>query len=217
MAAMAENSTINSGPPFGVSGPPFGVNAIISHADAASKSQAWLSAAPAEILSAHPKRRSEWISARVALEIAFSSQGVFLDPANARFSGFQSLEGFPDWRFSLSHDDVMSIAWLTPARAALSIGVDLEQPTRTISKAVHERFVTASDDNSLSAIALWGIKEAAYKTLSKAEQEKFWLNDLVVKADRTFAVAGTIRGRWLQNCEADSLCSYAWTDRPTRS
>lgn len=169
----------------------------------------WLKRARREMPEAHTKRQHEWALAREALQGAMLIPGAELNVESAVFVGFQQVEQFPDWRFSLTHTDGWAACWAIPQCELKGIGLDIELKTRQISSEISER-IAHEDDVSLDPLQLWAIKEAAYKTFSPADQQGLWLKDVSVGPE-SFELAG-VTGRWQCDAHKDLWVIKAWID-----
>ncbi len=150
----------------------------------------WMEKAQKAMARFHPNRLAEWVNGRVALTIAFRQAGIPITPQD-EFIGYQSIKGYEEYSFSISHTPGWAGALLIKSRH--QPGLDLESKDREVSESVVERFSHPGDHN-LDALLLWSAKEAAYKTLPKEIQEKIWLQSIQIGAG-TFSVEG-FSGTW---------------------
>jgi phosphopantetheinyl transferase len=124
-----------------------------------------------------PKRRRDWLLGRLAAKRALvqvSPVAVSLrDVAIRRGEDGRPVFALPhhalaEWSLSLSHTG----GWAVAIAAPYPIGIDLEG-LRPINPATHRFFMQRSEQTALAAgawgddasLAVWGIKEAAFKLL----------------------------------------------------
>ena len=150
----------------------------------------WMEKAQKAMARFHPNRLTEWVNGRVALTIAFRQAGISISPQN-EFSGYQTIKGFEEYSFSISHTPGWAGALLIKGNQ--QPGLDLESKDREVDENVLERF-SHPDDHNLDGLLLWSAKEAAYKTLPKEIQEKIWLQSIQIGAG-TFSGEG-FSGTW---------------------
>lgn len=142
----------------------------------------------------HPNRLREWALGRVALERLLISIGIELHSTD-EFINHQKLLKFPNIRFSLSHTSDYAAVWFIYEGVHHGVGIDIEKQDRSISKVLFQKFHNLKDID-LEPLKLWIVKEAAYKALPKAIQQKVWLNSITVSKS-TFKVDGhRIDGLW---------------------
>lgn len=190
---------------------PIGISTLIRHESLTDEALAkGISRLTEKLRNAHHKRVREWISARLALQEAFRHFGVAIDPMSIPMKGHHALEGLPDWRFTISHDDTCSTVWLAKASGAANMGVDVEEATREVKDSVRER-IESPKDAPLSSVELWSLKEAIFKSLPEAEQSGLPFRCIGVLPGGRFSIEGTAcEGQWIQKRAETSIVSYAW-------
>ena len=112
-----------------------------------------------------------------ALDLRFSSQKRLAEWVSSRCALYRMLERFSirsddQWRVSLSHTSEFTLACGVMEKKeqvnTLRIGVDLESTKRQMSrKAVVRVFSPSELGLGLAPIALWTIKEAAFKAFAE--------------------------------------------------
>ena len=124
---------------------------------------------PAHRRITHPKAISAWRSSRTALKKAFRALGITIQESDLGSSGIQQLNSFPEWRFSITHSEKYSAAWVT-RNANFGIGIDLESISRVISPELSLKIANASDTLPPD-IRCWSLKEAIYKCYCGDEKQ----------------------------------------------
>jgi|GEM_PF-4064777 len=124
-----------------------------------------------------PKRRRDWLLGRLAAKRALAQASPvavsLCDVVIHRGDGGQPVFVLPQdaldaWGLSLSHTG----GWAVAIAAPYPIGIDLEG-LRALNPATHRLFMHQSEQAALASgvwgahasLAVWGIKEAAYKLL----------------------------------------------------
>jgi 4'-phosphopantetheinyl transferase EntD len=186
-----------------------GISVVVNEKQVAGQRSAWQSVLPVELQNAHANRRGEWLTSRAALQIAFAKAGVTLEPLHVRFSGYQQIVGLEDWRFSISHTDDWAFVWLMHRDGATGIGADLENEKRKVSASAANRIVNPADIK-VKPLALWGIKEAAFKSLPIDAQESIQIPDIVVEESSFHIRKAGLSGNWHQEEVDHFIRSYAW-------
>lgn len=155
----------------------------------------WHEEAIKRMSDVHANRKREWALARVCLARTFAEHGIRLEPSQAIFKNHHELTHLAAWRFSLSHSKDVAAAWLMPANQVRSLGLDVELVGRKVPPQVKAR-LSHPQDEKLSDLALWGLKEAAYKALPSLAQQDIWLNRIIIR-DHAFELEGSpFKGTW---------------------
>lgn len=190
---------------------PHGHTALITSIDFDLDDE-WMRALPTSLTAATTKRKSEWISGRIAAQRAFAKAGVEVRPAHFSDGDFRRLTSRPQWRFSISHTSDWAFAWVTPEGDRFSIGVDVEDVERRVSARVEERFRHADDRIDLAPIAIWSLKEAAFKAIAPDAQKDLTVSKIILESSTFRCADREVTGSWRQEVAGGLVRSFAWVD-----
>lgn len=139
--------------------------------------------------------------ARTAIDPILDKYKVVIESKNLNYNTI-----IEDHIWSLSHTKNKTFFTLIPLDdfpELQSIGVDIEYSQRKIPDIVKKNF-SNSKDVDCPEILLWGIKEAAYKAISKVVGFNFDLKNIIVTED-SFCIDldSTLQGRYFYKIEND--------------
>lgn len=112
----------------------------------------------------HVKRKAGFLLSRMALLECLRERGMNVKPLDLVLENFSQIKKFPHLTISLSHTNDYGAALVSESSEFRSVGIDIEQEARVVSKLVRTR-ILHPDDQRLRNIELWCLKEAAFKAL----------------------------------------------------
>jgi 4'-phosphopantetheinyl transferase EntD len=87
----------------------------------------------------------------------------------------------PGTLVSLSHTKDMAVAIIAKQGDIFSIGVDIERVDRPVKAELVSKFKNEKDDQTLSDLELWVLKEACFKALSPVYKRLHLKRTLILK------------------------------------
>lgn len=186
-------------------------NGVIVIRDLMSALQSSAFQLPPELADAHPRRKSGWQVGRLVLHEAFAKMGIDLKPSDTTFVEHQRLISYPEFRFSISHNESHAGCWLIRETHGLrQIGFDLESTNRKVRADLDSRLNIQGAEH-LKFLERWSIRESIFKALNP-KQQSFFLADTVVLGDQTFELnKQKISGRFdVQHPVEDLIVTFAW-------
>ncbi len=126
----------------------------------------------------HPARVQGFLLSRLALQTVLSAELHELELID-----HHKLPARPNTFVSLSHTKDAAIVWVRDQKGH---GIDIERIDRVLKDSIWERISNSSDDQSLSRIELWCLKEAAFKSLSNSGhiQGPIPFNEIILKNNK---------------------------------
>lgn len=112
----------------------------------------------------HPERKNGFCLSRDALRKCLAETGISASLRHLKLSNYSTLSHYPELTISLSHTKNCGAALIADTTSYRSVGIDIENETRTVKDSILERISHPSDFN-LRKIELWCLKEAVFKTL----------------------------------------------------
>ena len=134
------------------------------------------------------KAQYQHLAARIALQNGLEKKGQQrIALADLQLVHYQELPQYPQYRISLSHTEGVAGALIGKSSKFCSLGIDIELLDREITKGATKFFINEWDNQNLSVISLWTIKEAAFKAISSLSMrmgsgddqltlKKIWIN-----------------------------------------
>ena len=174
--------------------------------------EALLMEAPEALRMSCQQRQNEWMVSRWVLLNLLSDQGLNLPWSSLGEVGLRHLTiGYQNWDVSISHSEDLGGAWLCERQASQQIGYDLETKFRSLSPLLESK-IRRDDDLRLSAIHLWSLKEAIFKSLPHLLQIKVSPIDIWIQGEDHFQISTfDCVGKWFQITDELAIQSFATT------
>lgn len=112
----------------------------------------------------HEERKRGFLLSREALKQALQERGIDIPVGQLTLVHYHALQGFPQLTISLSHTKLCGAAIVASRNEYRSVGIDIEEESRTVKDAIRERIAHPGDANFRN-IEVWCAKEAVFKVL----------------------------------------------------
>lgn len=159
----------------------------------------------------HPKRELGFCLAREALRECLKSINKPLSIPEIVLKGYGELENLPGIKLSLSHSADFGAAALTTDSHIISLGIDVEPLSRVVKPMILER-ISHPQDLDLSALSLWTLKEAIFKSLMNTQKfEKPLEFSSIQIGDQMWNQSESgLKGEWKLEQMEGQLVALAW-------
>jgi 4'-phosphopantetheinyl transferase EntD len=129
----------------------------------------------------HPKLSLQKKAARLALYDAIQELGKKINFEQMEIINHHYVVNVPGTLVSLSHTKDMAVAIIAKQGDIFSIGVDIERVDRPVKAELVSKFKNEKDDQTLSDLELWVLKEACFKALSPVYKRLHLKRTLILK------------------------------------
>ena len=129
----------------------------------------------------HPNLSLQKKAARLALYDALMEMGKKVKFEHMEIINHHYVVNVPGTLVSLSHTKDMAVAIIAKQGEIFSIGVDIERVDRPLKAELVSKFKNEKDDQTLSDLELWVLKEACFKALSPVYKRLHLKRTLILK------------------------------------
>ncbi|GEM_PF-1337269 len=160
----------------------------------------------------HKNRKMGFLLSREALKMAFMEQGVELQIKDLKLQEFHLLHHLPEFTFSLTHTKDFGAALIAKRKDFLSVGIDVENESRTVKDSVLNRIAHPEDLTNLRKIEVWCLKEAVYKALMNSGKfsSSIGFTSIQLKQNRWDHSPSGLSGEWSLQRVDEALIAMAF-------
>lgn len=160
----------------------------------------------------HKDRKKGFLLSRDALKRSFKMHGIELGIKDLKLKEYHLLPQFPQYTFSLSHTKDFGAAIVGSRQDFLSVGIDIENASRTVKDSVLTRISHPGDLATLRKIEVWCLKEAVYKALMNSGKlpASIGFSSIQLQHERWIHSPSGLEGEWVLHETDDALVALAF-------
>lgn len=159
----------------------------------------------------HADRKMGFLLSRNALQMSLKEMGFEVSIPELVLMNHDKVVNFPQLTISLSHTKDCGAALIAERKVFRSVGIDIEEETRTVKESIKQR-ISHPSDISLRNIELWCVKEAVFKSIMNTGlfEKPIEFGSIELKTGEWIHSPTGLKGTWETKLASPYLVAFAF-------